>query len=265
MTYEHMKEELKFINGSNVRLRIMVDLSKKPHRLIDFNKDSLLTYSSLSTNIHKLCERRLVEKVQNKFRLTNIGRIYLIALMDFQDELNTINNFSDFWLNHDIYPISNSYFHKLSSLKGSELISSSPSDIYRTHEEFRKIFTSASVLKVIFPYFHPEYPKLIRRLVLSRAKIEIILPRVISRRFVQCIGEVIVKDAIENGLLRILEIDEHIKLALAISDKNVSIGLFKTDGSYDQNRLLVSCEEKAIDWANKLFNSYRDDARNFIY
>ena len=52
-----------------------------------------------------------------------------------------------------------------------------------------------------------------------------------------------------------------IKIALAISNKFVTVGLFKTDGTYDQNRLLLSDRKKAIAWALNIFKSYDDFGR----
>jgi len=44
---------------------------------------------------------------------------------------------------------------------------------------------------------------------------------------------------------------------LIISDKNTNLGLFKNDGSFDQNRLLTSENQQAIKWANNLFENVK--------
>ena len=33
----------------------------------------------------------------------------------------------------------------------------------------------------------------------------------------------------------------------------MSLGLFKNDGSFDQNRILTSDDEKAYEWSDELF------------
>ena len=35
----------------------------------------------------------------------------------------------------------------------------------------------------------------------------------------------------------------------------MSLGLFKNDGSFDQNRILISENEKSLFWANNLFET----------
>lgn len=257
-------DELKFLNNSQIRLKVLVDLLDGPLKIRDIDRKSLLSYSSISSNIHKLCDEGYVEKIHNSFQLTNLGWIYTIALLDFHDMVAAISDFSDFWLDHDISSLSQEDLNKLSSLEGSELITCSSMDIYRTHKEFKKLFKNSKHLKAIFPYLHPEYPKLIRRLVLKGIKVELIVSKDILDGFIKDIGNDVVKRGIEDGNFSVKYLNENIKIALAISNEFVSVGLFKLDGTYDQNRLLLSDKKKAIHWGLNLFRSYDKHALNLI-
>lgn len=253
-------DELKFLNNSEIRLKVLVDLLNGPLKIRDIDKKSLLSYSSISSNVHKLCDEGYVEKIHNSFRLTNLGLIYITVLMDFHDVISAITDFSDFWLDHDISSLSTEDLNKLSSLEGSELIRCSSMDIYRTHKEFKRLFKNSKHLKVIFPYLHPEYPKLIRRLILKGVKVELIVSKDILDSFVKDIGKDVVKRGIEEGNFSMKYLNENIKISLAISNEFVSVGLFKLDGTYDQNRLLLSDRKKAIQWGLDLFKSYDEHA-----
>ena len=110
---------------------------------------------------------------------------------------------------------------------------------------------------------HPEYPKLIRRLILKGVKVELIVSEGILNSFVKDIGKDVVKKGLAEGNFSLKYLDEDIKIALAISNRFVSVGLFKTDGTYDQNRLLLSDKEKAIVWGLNLFKSYDDNGVSF--
>ena len=258
-----VEEELKFLNNSEIRLKVLVDLLNGPLKIRDINRSSLLSYSSVSSNVHKLCKDGYVEKIHNSFQLTNLGFIYITILMDFHDVVTTITDFSDFWLDHDISSLSIEDLKKLSSLEGSELIKYNYTDVYRTHKEFKRIFKDSKYLKVIFPYMHPEYPKLIRRLILKGVKVELIVSESLLTAFVKDIGKDVVRKGLTEGNFSLKYLDEDIKIALAISNKFVSIGLFKSDGTYDQNRLLLSDKEKAILWGLNLFKSYDEGGTSF--
>lgn len=256
-----VEDELKFLTNSEIRLKVLVDLLGGPLKVRDINRNSLLSYSSVSSNVHKLCNEGYVEKIHNSFQLTNLGLIYITILMDFHDVVTTISEFSDFWLDHDISSLSLDDLKKLSSLEGSDLIKSNYTDIYKTHKEFKRTFKDSKYLKVIFPYSHPEYPKLIRRLILKGVKVDLIVSKAILDSFVKDIGNDVVKKGIAQGNFSLKYLEEDIKIALAISNKFVTVGLFKTDGTYDQNRLLLSDRKKAIAWALNIFKSYDDFGR----
>ena len=65
------------------------------------------------------------------------------------------------------------------------------------------------------------------------------------------------KKSIRNGCLKVHKLKENLNLYLIISDKNTNLGLFKSDGSFDQNRLLTSENQQAIKWANNLFENVK--------
>ena len=54
-------------------------------------------------------------------------------------------------------------------------------------------------------------------------------------------------------------VKEELKIYLTICDQSMSLGLFKDDGSFDQNRILISNNEKAQKWAETLFENLKND------
>ena len=147
---QYWLQTVKFLNNSEIRLKILVDLFDGPLKIRELNKNSLLSYSSISSNVHRLIEQGYVEKIHNSFRLTNLGLIYITILMDFHDVISTVSDFSDFWLDHDIEALSINNLNKLSALDGAQLIRCNSTDIYRTHKEFKRLFKDSNFLKVIW-------------------------------------------------------------------------------------------------------------------
>ena len=66
------------------------------------------------------------------------------------------------------------------------------------------------------------------------------------------------KYASKNGKLKVYATKNDLKLYLTICDETMSLGLFKNDGSFDQNRLLISTNDKSQKWANNLFKSIKE-------
>ena len=67
------------------------------------------------------------------------------------------------------------------------------------------------------------------------------------------IDEDLKKHAIKMGKLKLHTVRGELNLYLTICDRNMSLGLFKNDGSFDQNRILISKDEKSYQWAEDLF------------
>ncbi|MDI6876822.1 MAG: DUF1724 domain-containing protein [Methanomicrobiales archaeon] len=65
-----------------------------------------------------------------------------------------------------------------------------------------------------------------------------------------------------NGRLYILE--SPLKVGLTVTDKGLSLGLYKPDGiAYDTTTDLFSFDPDAIRWAQDLFNYFKERSRRF--
>ena len=108
-------------------------------------------------------------------------------------------------------------------------------------------------VKAIFPYLHPEYPKLIEEVLNNQGSVELIIPKSISKEMLSRINLKTRQSAKKNGRLSVYEFKNDLNIYLTICDGNISLGLFKSDGSFDQNRILISDNQKSNLWAQELF------------
>ena len=67
------------------------------------------------------------------------------------------------------------------------------------------------------------------------------------------------KKASKTRKLKIYPANNDLKVYLTICDESMSLGLFKDDGSFDQNRILISENEKPQKWAGNLFETIKCD------
>jgi predicted transcriptional regulator len=51
-------------------------------------------------------------------------------------------------------------------------------------------------------------------------------------------------------------LNEEVKIGFTVTDKYLSLGLYTKEGGYDLSRDLISENQDAILWANKLFDYY---------
>lgn len=172
--------------------------------------------------------------------------------------VDLINSFDDFWGRHNIDQLTLDSIQNINDLKDSELIKTTPLDIYKTHNTIKEKMITSKSLKAIFPYLHPEYPQLIENILKNNGKVEIVLPRNMFSKMILEINEDIRKPATAKGDLKVYATSKELNLYLTLCDDTMSLGLFKNDGSFDQNRLLISSSEKSQKWANNLFTSIKE-------
>lgn len=253
--YNHneINEDIRFLAQSEIRLKILSELYEHPNNIRGLVKKTKITYSSVSNNINKLEENKYIRKVEKKYYLNPIAEIYFKALMDFKKSIDIIYNYDSFWNKHNITQLSIDSMKNITDLKDSELIETTPLDIYKTHNTTKKQLIESKNVKAIFPYLHPEYPELIETILKNGGSVELIVPRGIFKAIMSPINDRLKKDAINNGNLIVYTVTNDLDLYLTICDEKMSLGLFKNDGSFDQNRILVSDNKMSHEWAEELF------------
>ena len=153
-----LDNDITFLAKSEIRLKILSELQKKPRSVKELVNVTKITYSSISSNLTKLEEKDHITKKKNRYYLNPLSEIYYDNLMDFKVSMDLIEDFDDFWRNHNIDQLTIDSVQNIIDLKDSELVKTTPLDIYRTHNVNKENILNSENIKAIFPYLHPEYP-----------------------------------------------------------------------------------------------------------
>lgn len=248
-----INNDIKFFSKSEIRLKILSELNKKPNNIRGIVKKTKITYSSVSSNIGKLEKRNYITKSNKKYHINPMTEVYFKSLMDFKQSIDLINDYKAFWDKHDLKQLSIESVKNITYLKDSEMIETTPTDIFRTHNAIKEQLIKSSNVKAIFPYLHPEYPKLIEGVLSNQGSVELIINKEIYNELMSRIDRKTRQNAKKNDKLKIHEFNDELNLYLTICDRNISLGLFRIDGSFDQNRILISDNQKSRLWARQLF------------
>ena len=257
ITHSDINEELRFLAQSEIRLKILTELYERPNNARGIVKKTEINYSSVSSNIAKLEKRNYIRKIKNKYYINPMTELYYKTLMEFKRSIELIKDFDAFWDRHNIGLLTLDSIQNITDLEDSKLIETTPVDIYKTHNTIKKQLMESETVKAIFPYLHPEYPQIIESVLEDDGYVELIIPKTISKKIILSIDDGIRKTAIRNGRLKFYAVKNSLDLYLTICDETMSLGLFKNDGSFDQNRILVSKNQKSHDWAENLFQNIK--------
>ncbi len=256
-TLSNIEQQLKFLTKSEIRINILKCLKQKPYSINEIVRNTGMRYSSVSANMHKLEQNNNVYKQERKFKITSLTEMYLENILDFNRSLEIINNYGDFWHKHNIDELDYDSVKNLTEIYNSKLIKSTSLDIYKTYDIIKYQIMNSKNICAIFPYLHPEFPKIIEKELENGAKIELIVNYAIYKKLIFSMDRKIYQETLKNGNLKILPVKKELYIYLAICDESMSMGLFKNDESFDQNRILISYNEKAIKWGLNLFNDVK--------
>ena len=257
----NIDNDIKFLAKSEIRLKILGELDKKPDNVQGIAKKTSIAYSSVSNNIGKLETHNYITKVENKYYINPMTQVYFKTLMDFKNSVELVNDYDAFWDKHDINQLSIESIKRITDLKNSQLIETTPIDIYKTHNTIKNQLMDSKNVRAIFPYIHPEYPKLIESILENDGTVELIVPKGIFNELMFRINSNVRREAIRNKKLNVYSFKDDLNLYLTICDDNMSLGLFKNDGSFDQNRVLVSNDRQSYIWAEELFNHVKKQVK----
>lgn len=257
-----INNDIKFLTQSEIRLKILSELYKEPDNVRGLVKKTEITYSSVSNNILKLEKKNHITKIRKKYHINPMTEIYFKTLMDFKNSVEIVNGFDTFWNRHNLNQLNISSIKRITDLKNSQLIETTPIDIYKTHNTIKKQIIDSKNVKAIFPYLHPDYPELIEEILKNNGSVDLILPQNIFKELMFRVNGKVRKHAIKKGKLKVYIFKKELNLYLTICDKTMSLGLFKNDGSFDQNRILVSDDKNSLKWANELFENIKKEANN---
>ena len=256
-----INNDIRFLAKSEIRLKILSELHDEPDNVRGLVKKTKITYSSVASNIAKLEKGNHITRIKNKYYISPMTEIYYNTLMDFKTSLDLISDFDAFWDKHNLNELSIDSIRNIGDLKNSQLVETTPLDIYKTHNTTKTQLMKSKSVKAIFPYLHPDYPNLIEKILKNNGTVELIIPRSIYQVIMSNINNQVRKNAYKNRKLVAYPVKEDIKLYLTICDESMSLGLFKNDDSFDQNRILISNDSQAQKWAEELFETIKHDVK----
>lgn len=248
--YENVSDEIKYISNSFIRLDIVETLFSGSKTMKEINSDTGLSYSSISSNIHNLELGGYVFREFNKYHLSNIMYIYFENILDFKKTIITLNKLRLFFNNHCVNELPKNAILNLFLLKNSYLLESDEINIYKTRNFILDSLDNATYVKGILPNTFSTMGEKLNELVSKNKDVELLISDEIYSNFCQNI------DLKSN--LKVNSFKNKSNFSLLITDEVIMLSLFRLDGIFDQNRLLISKTEGGKKWANILFEEFKN-------
>ncbi len=232
----------------------MISLLNGEKKLADLKADVSMRETSILHVMKEFEALSLTTKAEGTYKLTSLGVIEGQLCREYYLSAEVIERFKDFWLSHDLSVIPPNLLLKIGSLKDSVFVKAGATELTKVHETFVQLLLSSKRIKGISPIFHPDFVVAIQHVLEEGDSAALIMsPQVLAKTLTSVKLEQM-EEYLKKEKLRIF-LNEKPKVALAVTDKCLSLGLFSLNQEYDYRADLVSFSQRAIDWGEELFEN----------
>ena len=262
--YDLAESDLKSFTRSSIRTKVMLTLlsgsktAREMAGIIDTRETTILHSMS------DLFEGDLVEKKQQEYNLTSLGKIQAILLDELVNTIATIREHPDFWLQHDISGIPADLQKRIGMLGQGEIIRDTLETPLKSLDYFIETLSLSKEIFGVSPVVVRGYPEAISHIVNNGAHVELILTNAVLKVVIAERKEILNK-LLEGSNFKLFSIDQDVKLAFTVTDSFLNLGLSRIDGSYDLGTDLIYSGDTAIEWGKMLYRHYRSLSNQLEY
>ena len=260
--YENVKDDLKFLIKSDVRMKILINLDENPQNIGQLKKELNLNSSTILHGIYQLEKKHLITRESGNYSLTPTGKIYRYKLMDMVKSFAALETCENIFLKHNINCIPIELLKDMGCLEDSHIISSITTDILRPHKVLMNYLHQASTIKIISSILYTPNIELIFS-NLDESNIHLLLTREILDTILEKVDNDYIKNSLAQGNLKLGVINQDTKICFTMGDNFITLGLYFLNGEYDLNNLLINENKNGKYWGERLFKYYQDSAIDF--
>ena len=261
--YKDIRESIQSIFGSRLQTQILLSLYGGVKTLGQLREVTGSSSQTIIPKIKKLESLHLVEGKNKEYRITSIGKVVSSKIDDIIRTIGTFRRHDDFWANHYIEGIPKPLLDDIGDLLDSEIVIDANADIFKAYSNFLQIIKGADRILGVSSVTTPGFTEAIVGRVREGIEVDLVMNRDIVEKlapqepYAECLG--VLADH-PNFKLRVT--DEEMKLGITVTDKCLSLGLYRKDEiTYDRNMDLISCDERAIKWGERLFEYYKERSK----
>lgn len=247
------------IYSSRLKIQILLSLSHGDKLLSDLREVTGSTSQALIPKIRSLERLSLIQASEHGYTLSPLGRIAISKIEDFILTMSELNKHRDFWTSHDINGIPQPFLSQIGDLLESEVMFDTPDNIFHIYSHYLQMLKGASFIYGISFVMSQNLAETFTERVIAGIPVELIVSRAVSETLKQEPFMSLIRQCKTYKNFQIWVTDEILKVGITVTDKYLSFGLNKKDIEvYDSSSDLTSFNARALDWARRLFEYYRD-------
>lgn len=235
-------------------------LQKEPKTLREINENLKVKSPEIIPHLKKLEKNNMILNESKEYFLSEVGEMVTKSFSHLVSTIEVYEKNMDFWKGHHIKGIPEEFRIRLNELGDYKIFSSTPTKMFKPHEEYIKNLLKSKCVKGVSPVLHPDYSSNLRQMAEKGIPISIILTEEVLEEMKKNYKDELNKSlGYENG--RVMICYEKIRIAFTVTDFFLSMRFFLRDETYDFYSNLISCDKSALKWGEDLFNYYEKKSK----
>jgi len=252
----NVEDLLRLLICSDLRRQLVLSLGNGKATVADLRAQVGVSSAAAIHALRELEKQNVTyQDDKRQYLLTNIGQIMAAKIGSFTDTVGILDQHRKFWLEHDLTGIPQTSLRRLGCLKGSHLITSSPTEVYKVFSTFTTLLGNANEIRGVSPIFFPDLIDVFVGLVAKGKKPELVVTREVLDKMLELTDRNELQKALE-ATLKLFVIEYNPKIAFTVTDYVLTMGLFRWDGTYDDTSDLLCYTSDGLRWGEKLFAHY---------
>jgi predicted transcriptional regulator len=208
-------------------------------------------------------EHILHQDEKRLYSLTNIGEIVVRKLEEIDLAILTLSRDRQYWLEHDLSDVPTDLLDKIGSLAGSEVLSTTPTDLFKTFSTFYMLLGNAKEIHGVSPIFIEDLTNQFIKLVAKNIAVELVVTPDVLEAIQRTADKKELDDALKTNL-KLFKIERRPNVAFTVTDYFLSLSFFRQDGIFDWSNDLLSYTPEALEWGRELFAHYVEKSERVI-
>lgn len=264
--YTRIMGDIQALFRSRLQIQILLALADGNKTLAQLRDITGSSSQALIPKIRKLETSNYIAISEYEYHLTPVGKILTLKIQDIILFKSVTRKHKDFWDLHKVDAIPEPFLQDLGELYESEIVSDTNVDIFNVYFNFLKALNEAERVCIVSPISSPAHTEAVAKRAMEGVTIELLVGKQLAEQFSRPPYAEKVAEVAGTAKGKIFILDPMPKLGLTVTDKALSLGLYKLDGvTYDSTTDLFSKDERAVSWGQRLFDYYRTQSRELTF
>ncbi|MCQ8893021.1 MAG: DUF1724 domain-containing protein [Methanolinea sp.] len=247
------------IFNSRLKVQVLLALKGSASPLSLLRDVTGSTSQALIPKIRSLENLALVESKGHQYALTPLGQVVAEEIFNYVSLLGGIGSHLPFWATHNLSGIPSTFIARIGDLVEADVQYDTTMDMFSVYTHYISILRDASYIHGLSSVASPGLAQFLTEKIHEGIPVELVVSDTVMELLKGDPYVTFMKDLYGSSNFTLFVISEDMRLGLTVTDKNLSLGLFKRDiPQYDSSCDLFSGDARAVAWGEALFGYYRE-------